>query len=216
MIISFTSCSKTLFFTQVDELINSRVAHLTAYQDAALAQRYQHRLASIRTIGNAALLRTVATQYARLLAPKDEYEVARLYSETDFLTRLGETFDGDFRLSFHLAPPIFSRPGPDGRPQKITFGPWLVPVLKWLAKARKLRGSWLDPFRFGHEKAVDRKLLANYEADLDLISKTPGSMDDALRLANWPSEVRGFGPVRALAAEKAAKTRETARTALMT
>ncbi len=205
------------FVTQtVDELINSRVAHLTAYQDATLAQRYQHRLASIRTIGDGTLLRTVATQYARLLAPKDEYEVARLYSETDFLTRFGETFEGDFHLSFHLAPPIFSRPGPDGRPQKITFGPWLVPVFKWLAKARKLRGSWLDPFRFGHEKAVDRKLLVDYEADLDLLSETRGSMADALSLANWPSEVRGFGPVRAQAAEKAAKTRETARTALMT
>ena len=200
----------------LEELINSRVAHLTDYQDATLAHRYQQRLASIRKMCNDALLRIVATQYARLLAPKDEYEVARLYSETDFMTRLAENFEGDFRLSFHLAPTIFNRPGPDGRPRKITFGPWLRPVLRWLSKTRKLRGSWLDPFRFGHEKAVDRKLLADYEADLDLIKKTPGNMANALTLANWPSEVRGFGPVRALAAEKAAKTRETARTALMT
>ena len=200
----------------VEELINSRVAHLTTYQNAALAQRYQHRLASIRKIDNEALLRLVATQYARLLAPKDEYEVARLYCETDFLKRLGQTFEGDFRLGFHFAPPLFSQPGPDGRPKKITFGRWLLPVLKWLAKARKLRGSWLDPFRFGHEKAMDRKLLANYEADLELISKTPARTADLLSLANWPSEVRGFGPVRALAAEKAGKTRDTARTALMT
>jgi indolepyruvate ferredoxin oxidoreductase len=161
----------------LDELIRSRISHLTAYQDSSLAQRYQNRLASIRSIGNEALLRIVATQYARLLAPKDEYEVARLYAETDFLKHLGETFEGNFRLSFHLAPPLFSQPGPDGRPKKIAFGPWLMPVLKWLAKARKLRGSWLDPFRFGQDKQSERKLLADYEADLDLISETK---------ATWP------------------------------
>ena len=199
----------------LDELIRSRISHLTTYQDSSLAQRYQNRLASIRSIGNEALLRIVATQYARLLAPKDEYEVARLYAETDFLKHLGETFEGNFRLSFHLAPPLFSQPGPDGRPKKIAFGPWLMPVLKWLAKARKLRGSWLDPFRFGQDKQSERKLLADYEADLDLISETQGNMADALTLANWPGEVRGFGPVRAQAAEKAAKTRETARMALI-
>jgi indolepyruvate ferredoxin oxidoreductase len=199
----------------LDELIASRVAHLTAYQDASLAQHYQRRMASIRAIGNAALSRIIATQYARLLAPKDEYEVARLTTESDFLQRLGEQFEGDLRLSFHLAPPLFAKTGPDGRPQKITFGPWLLPILKVLAQARSLRGSWFDPFRFGREKAVDRNLLADYEADLDLISETPGSIDDALALANWPATVRGFGPVRAQAARQATQTREKARIALI-
>jgi indolepyruvate ferredoxin oxidoreductase len=195
----------------LDELIASRVEHLTAYQDASLAERYQRRLASIRAIGNDDLSRIIASQYARLLAPKDEYEVARLYAESDFLQRLGEQFEGDLRLSFHLAPPLLAKPGPDGRPKKITFGPWLLPVLKVLAKARCLRGSWLDPFRFGPEKAVDRSLLADYEADLDLISETRGSLDDALALASWPAEVRGFGPVRGEAAKKVASRREALR-----
>ena len=199
----------------LDELIASRVAHLTAYQDAGLARRYENRLDSISAIGNEALTRTVATQYARLLAPKDEYEVARLYAASDFRQRLADTFDGDFQLAFHLAPPLFSKPGSDGRPKKIRFGPWLMPVLGLLAKARRLRGSWLDPFRFGHEKAADRSLLANYESDLDLISANHSGLDDVLALAAWPAEVRGFGPVRAAAERQARQAREGARTALM-
>ena len=199
----------------LDELLASRSAHLTAYQDAALAARYQSRLNKIRALGNEALSRAAAIQYARLLAPKDEYEVARLYAETDFLTRLGERFDGDVRLAFHLAPSWLARPGPDGRPKKISFGPWLLPVMKWLAKARSLRGSWLDPFRFGPDKAVDRRLLTDYEADLELISSRPGRSENALALASWPAEVRGFGPIRRQAASQAATARESARAALV-
>jgi indolepyruvate ferredoxin oxidoreductase len=199
----------------LEELIASRIAHLTAYQDVALAARFQQRIESIRTLGNDELTRIVATQYARLLAPKDEYEVARLYTETDFLQRLGDHFDGKLRLSFHLAPPGLSRLGPDGRPKKITFGPWLLPVLKWLAKARQIRGSWLDPFHFSPEKAVDRRLLADYEADLDLIASVSNKPAAALQLANWPAEVRGFGPIRSQAAAKASQARETARAALV-
>ena len=197
------------------ELIVSRVAHLTAYQDAHLANHYLHRVNGVIAIGHDPLSRIVATQYARLLAPKDAYEVARLYADGDFLPRLSEQFEGKCRPHFHLAPPLFSRPGPDGRPKKITFGPWLLPVLKIIAKARRLRGSWLDPFRFAPENAVDRSLLANYEADLDLIIQRGVSNNDALALANWPDSVRGFGPVRAQAAIRAAETREKARSALM-
>ena len=91
----------------------------------------------------------------------------------------------------------------------------LLGGMKWLARARGLRGSWLDPFRFGPEKAVDRSLLANYEADLDLIAKTCGNPEEALRLAAWPAAVRGFGPVREAALKNAAVTREGARAALM-
>ncbi len=199
----------------LEQLITSRSEHLNAYQDAILARQYRERIAAILPLGNNAVSRAVAIQYARLLAPKDEYEVARLYTETDFLRKLSAQFEGDLRLSFHLAPPGISKPGPDGRPKKITFGPWLLPVLKWLAKARRLRGSWLDPFRFGHEKAVDRSLLNDYEADLDLLLKTTGPATAMLQLANWPAEVRGFGPIRQQAAKKAGQVRQTARAALV-
>ncbi|UCV08251.1 indolepyruvate ferredoxin oxidoreductase family protein [Dechloromonas denitrificans] len=199
----------------LDELIASRTAHLTAYQDAALAERYLARLSQVRALGDEALSRAVAIQYARLLAPKDEYEVARLYAETDFLGRLGERFDGDVRLVFHLAPTWLAKPGPDGRPKKVSIGPWLLGALKWLAKARSIRGSWLDPFRFTPEKAVDRQLLAEYEADLDLIIGHPGAAPKAIDLASWPAEVRGFGPVRGQAAAQAGAARESARAALV-
>ncbi|MGB4063675.1 MAG: indolepyruvate ferredoxin oxidoreductase family protein [Azonexus sp.] len=194
----------------LDELIASRMEHLTAYQNAHLAVRYASRVETIRRLGNDALTRAVATQYARLLAPKDEYEVARLYTEGNFLKQLEEQFDGNLRLSFNLAPPLLAKHGPDGRPKKITFGPWLLPVLKVLAKARSLRGSWLDPFRFGPEKALDHKLLADYETDLDLIVRHSTS-PELVALANWPAEVRGFGPVRSEAAKKAAGRREALR-----
>ena len=206
---------ETLPEASIHELIASRVAHLTAYQNARLANHYLHRVNGIIAIGHAPLSRAVATQYARLLAPKDEYEVARLFAEGDFLRQLGEKFEGQLRPAFHFAPPLFARPGPDGRPKKITFGPWLLPVLKIIAKARGIRGRWFDPFRFGPEKAVDRSMLTNYEADLDLIIQRGVSTDDALMLANWPDQVRGFGPIRTQAAGHGAAQREKARSGLM-
>ncbi|WP_374326132.1 indolepyruvate ferredoxin oxidoreductase family protein [Azonexus sp.] len=197
----------------LDELIAHRAAHLSAYQDAALAERYRQRVATIRALGDDALTRTVAEQYARLLAPKDEYEVARLYSEADFARRLTESFEGG-KLAFHLAPPGLHRPGPDGRPKKWRCGPWLLPCLGLLAKARRLRGSWLDPFRNSHERRLDRTLLADYEADLELILKhRPSAARD---LAAWPAEVRGYGPVREAALAPARQKREQARAASMT
>ncbi len=189
----------------LDELIAHRAAHLTAYQDAALAERYRQRVAAIRALGDEALTRTVAEQYARLLAPKDAWEVARLYTQGDFLQRLGDTFSGG-KLAFHLAPPGLARPGPDGRPRKLRFGPWLLPALRLLAKARGLRGSWLDPWCHGEEARLDRQLLADYEADLArLPTLSPGPQ--RLALAAWPAEVRGFGPVRAQAAATARSRR---------
>ena len=197
------------------ELIAHRAGHLAAYQDKCLAERYRRRVARIQALGDDSLTRSVATQYARLLAPKDEYEVARLYTEGDFLKRLGEQFAGDLQLSFHLAPPLLAKPAPNGRPQKIRFGAWLLPVLRLLAKNRRLRGTWLDPFRRSPDKATDRRLLADYEADLDLILAHPDKPDAARRLADWPAAVRGFGPVREQAAGHASQTRERARSALM-
>ena len=192
-------------------MIAHRAAHLTAYQDTHLAEQYRARVARIRALGDDALTRSVATQYARLLAPKDEYEVARLYAETDFLASLGERFDGQAKLSFHLAPPLFAKPGPDRRPKKIAFGPWLLPVLKLLAKARGLRGSWLDPFRHTPEKQLDHLLLADYEADLDLIESSSGDTARHRDLAAWPGDVRGFGGVRQAAANRMAAKREELR-----
>ena len=200
----------------LNELIEHRSAHLARYQDARLAERYRQRVEAIQRLGDETLTRSVATQYARLLAPKDEYEVARLLTDSDFLGSVAEQFSGDPQISFNLAPPFLAKTGPDGRPKKIRFGSKWLPVLKVLAKCRTLRGSWLDPFRFSPEKALDHRLLADYEADLDLILAASGRLTEATALAEWPAEVRGYGPVRSAAAEKAAPRREKARKALMT
>ena len=197
------------------ELIEHRATHLAAYQDARLAERYRLAVGRIEGLGDTALTRSVATQYARLLAPKDEYEVARLYTEGDFMRRLGEQFAGEIRLNFLFAPPLLAKPGPDGRPRKLRFGPWLLPILRLLAKARGLRGTWADPFRRTPDKALDRRLLADYEADLKLILAHPDQPDQSRTLADWPAEVRGFGPLREQAARQASARRERARSALM-
>ena len=156
----------------------------------------------------------MAEQYARLLAPKDEYEVARLLTAPAFREQLAANFEGDYRLYFHLAPPWLARPGPDGRPRKHRFGPWLLPLLKGLAYWRRHRDSWLDPLRFSKEHTVDRQLLTDYEADLALIGER-GAGEAARNLAAWPAEVRGFGPVRAAALAPARQRRAAARQALL-
>ncbi|MBU3696284.1 indolepyruvate ferredoxin oxidoreductase family protein [Dechloromonas sp.] len=199
----------------LDALIAHRAAHLTSYQHAALANRYRDRLGAVRQLGDDALTRHVAEQYARLLAPKDEYEVARLYTETGFIERLKADFDGDFRIQLYLAPPWLAGNGPDGRPRKRRLGAWLLPVLRLLAGARGLRGGWLDPFRFSAERQVDRSLLADYEADLDLLLQQRPTPNIAHELASWPSEIRGYGPVRAAAIPAARARRDKARKTLM-
>ena len=202
----------------LDALIEQRAQHLVAYQDRELAARYRHRIATLRALGDDALTRLVAVQYARLLAPKDEYEVARLFVESDFLARLKEQFEPlaagqALRPSFHLVPPWGRREAADGRPRKQTFGPWLWPLLRVLAAGRHWRGRWFDPLRLSSERSLDRDLLAAYEADLDLILQH-GPGPAAQRLAAWPAEVRGFGPVKATAASAAMPQRQTAREAL--
>ncbi len=159
----------------------------------------------------------MAVQYARLLAPKDEYEVARLFVESDFLARLKDQFEPleagqDLRPSFHLVPPWGRRAGADGRPRKQTFGPWLHPWLRLLAGGRHWRGRWFDPLRLSAEKVLDRELLTAYEDDLDLILQHGGGQA-ARELAAWPGEVRGFGPVKKAAAKTALPIRQKARDA---
>ena len=197
------------------EIIMARVSHLTEYAGhSRLAERYQQGLAGIAALGDESLSRTVATQYARLLAPKDEYEVARLLVSDAFQQELSETFSGQSQITYHLAPPLFSRTGTDGRPRKWRFGPWLRPLLKWLAAHRHWRGSWCDPFRFSSEARLHRQLLADYEADLELLPRLKEA-EQRQSLAAWPAEVRGFGPVRAAAARKMADLRQRLRESAM-
>ncbi len=199
----------------LDEVIARNARLLTRYQDSAYAEHYVARVTRMREAearlgAGEALTQAVATQLYRLMAYKDEYEVARLYTESDFLAELDATFGGDYRLTFHLAPPLLGgRKDARGRPVKRRFGPWMLKAMKGLARLRGLRNGPFDPFRFSADRRLDRRLLAEYEALLDeLVARLDaGTHATALALARLPEEIRGFGPVREAAAEKAAERR---------
>ena len=194
----------------LDEIIEHRARHLTDYQNEALARRYRHRVAQIRRIeagiGPAEdLTRAAAINYAKLLAYKDEYEVARLFADPAFRAGLDETFDGKTSLSFHLSPPLIAGFDRDlGRPRKIKLGAWMMPVFRVLAAMRPLRGTKLDLFGWSAERRRERSLVATYEHGLDLIAThlTADNYACAVALATLPDQVRGFGPVKMTAIDR--------------
>ena len=142
----------------------------------------------------------------RVLYQKDEYEVARLYSQPKFRESLSEEFEGRFKLRVHLAPPLWSRMDPDsGRPRMRSFGPWVLTAFKVLSAVRWIRGKWFDPFRFSPEKELQEQIQSSFERTISRFSEVPvtrDNIDHALRLAKWPMQVRGFGPVRAEAFQR--------------
>jgi indolepyruvate ferredoxin oxidoreductase len=205
------------------EIIEHRAAHLTAYQGRRLARRYRERVAQLRRLDSAhgksdELSRAVAINYAKLLAYKDEYEVARLFVDPAFRAGLDETFEGKTALSFHLAPPLFSKIDPNsGRPRKIEFGAWIMPVFRTLAALKKLRGTPLDIFGYGAERRRERALIATYEHGLDLIAAklTADNYACAVALAALPDQVRGYGPVKMKAIDRFEREWETLRDRLL-
>jgi indolepyruvate ferredoxin oxidoreductase len=187
-----------------EDRIALRATHLEAYQDAAYAARYR---ALVDRAGDPRLREAIAAGYHKLLAYKDEYEVARLHLET--AAKAAAEFDGAFRPTFWLAPPLLSRKGPDGRPVKRAFGPWMLPVFRRLAALKRLRGTRWDVFGRTTERRMERALIAGYEADMAevLAGLTPATHDAAVALAELPLQIRGFGPVKEAAARKAAARR---------
>ncbi|PND38174.1 pyruvate ferredoxin oxidoreductase [Paucibacter aquatile] len=189
-----------------DGLLARRSAHLTAYQNSAYAQRYLALVQRVRSaegqLGEAGkaerLTKAVARYYAKLLAIKDEYEVARLYTDGQFERAMKEQFENWERLSFHLAPPLISKPGPDGRAKKIEMGSWTFQAFKLLAKLKGLRGSALDVFGKTEERRMERQLIQDYEALVDelLAGLTADKLDVALQLARLPEQIRGYGHVK--------------------
>ena len=179
--------------------------HLDAYQGPKLTRRFD---ALVARFTDPALREVVARSYHKLLTYKDEYEVARLHLGT--AARLAESFEGDLRLSFHLAPPILGGTGADGRPKKRRFGPWMLPAFRVLAALKGLRGTPLDLFGYSAERRAERALIAVFEADMDELLALGEAADpeQARRLAELPMEIRGYGPVKEAAERKAAKRRE--------
>ncbi len=189
----------------LEEKIAYRADHLVAYQGKRLAKRYRQL---VDGIDDARLKEAVAKGYHKLLSYKDEYEVARLLLTSQ--EKAAAEFDGDFRMTFHLAPPILGGTGPDGRPKKRAFGPWLRTPLRVLKAFKMLRGTPLDLFGYSAERRMERALIRQYEADMkEVLPKvTPATLDIAVALAALPLDIRGFGPVKASNEAKAAKRRE--------
>lgn len=186
-------------------LITRRIADLTAYQNAAYAADYaamveQARQAAASLGGKGdAFVRAVATQGYRLMAYKDEYEVARLYAAPAFREALAAQFSGTGRIGVYLAPPLLSRIDPaTGRPKKRKFGPWMFTVFRLLAAMKGLRGTWADPFGHSAERLHERRLASQYR---DLMAELCANLDEtniarALTLAELPDMIRGYGPVK--------------------
>ena len=196
----------------IDNLIERRMDELEAYQDAALAGRYHALVDETRAAENhiapgaQELTRAVAESFFKLLAYKDEYEVARLYSEPEFRQQLEAQFEGDYRLQFHLAPAWLTKRDPvTGEPRKRELGPWMLNVFGVLAKFRFLRGTPLDPFGYGHDRRVERQLISEYEKTVDelLVQLKPTNYRTAVAIAALPEQIRGYGPVKERSIAKA-------------
>ena len=197
------------------ETVARRAAFLTDYQDARYAARYRDLVARAQAAeaaqapGKTGFAEAVARYLFKLMAYKDEYEVARLYAGDAFREQVRAAFSGDaLRFEFHLAPPLLARKDPvTGEPRKMSFGPWMMPVFRLLARGKVLRGTPLDPFGYTAERRMERRLIADYETMLAEVMQnlTPGNHPLAVGLAAVPEKIRGFGPVkqRHLAAAKA-------------
>ncbi len=210
--IAFPRAPRSQISEDLETLIAHRKKFLSEYQDPAYADRYERlvrRVASVeneKTPGSKGLAEAVARNYAKLLAYKDEYEVARLYTETGFIERLKDQFEGDFRIQFHLAPPLLARRDPvTGRPKKRAYGEWMLRVFRMLARMRRLRGSLLDPFRWSPDRRLERALIREYETSLEQILKNldPGNHATSITLAAMPERIRGFGFIKEKSLEKA-------------
>jgi len=207
---------KSLEAMTLDEIIAHRSQHLTGYQSKRLAARYRKLVDEVRDAATKGgygetMPRAVAINYAKLLAYKDEYEVARLFSDGRFEQQLRDQFEGDFKFSFNLAPPILGG-GKDalGRPLKRSFGPWMLPAFRWLARFRFLRGTALDIFAKSPDRKLERELIDAYEKDVATVlgSLSPITAETALELLQLPDRIRGYGPVKEKAATEANKRRE--------
>lgn len=201
----------------LDSTTDVRRKFLTDYQNSLLATRYDNLVAQVAQReaevdpDSTVLAQAVARYFFKLLAYKDEYEVARLHSDGRLEQALSETFEGDFRIQFSLAPPLLARPDQHtGEPRKRSFGPWVLKLFKVLARFRFLRGSVLDPFGYTAERKMERSLITDYEkmiAEL-LPALTADNLATAVDLACLPDQIRGYGPVKARSVEAAAKRRE--------
>ena len=195
----------------LETIISKRAEYLIQYQNEKLAARYRDLVTKVeqsesRLGKKRDLTHVVARNLFKLLSYKDEYEVGRLYTNGDFEKRIANQFDGDFKINFHLAPPIFGgKILPNGRHKKRQYGPWAFGLFKIFARMKGLRGTAFDIFGYSAEHKLERRMILDYENLIDDILATmhSGNYTQAVELANYPNSIRGFGPVKLAAANKA-------------
>jgi indolepyruvate ferredoxin oxidoreductase len=186
----------------LEGLIARRVEFLTGYQNAAYGAEYRDFVEKVRRaempLGKTALTESVARYLFKLMAYKDEYEVARLHTETGFQERIAAMFEGDYRINFHLAPPALARRNEKGELQKRKFGPGMLTAFRVLAKLKGLRGTPLDLFGRTPERRAERALIAQYRASIEQViaSLTGQNHSVALEVARLPDRIKGFGHVK--------------------
>ena len=201
----------------LDDAITYRATFLVAYQNQVYADRYLAIVSAARKAevtaapGSNDLTEAVAKNLFKLMAYKDEYEVARLYTDGSFADKLKTQFDGDFRVKFNLAPPLFARRDKaTGRPRKSEYGGWAIHLFRILARLKFLRGTALDPFGYAAERKAERQLIADYEAMLRQRMAALQSRDlpTLIKLARIPEMIRGYGYLKDESIQKAAQQRE--------
>jgi indolepyruvate ferredoxin oxidoreductase len=200
----------------LEDIVERRVKLLSAYQNDAYAARYRALVDKVQkkereVAGTSTLAEAVARYYAKLLAYKDEYEVARLYTDGEFLKEVESVFEGDYKLVFHLAPPLLAKPDArTGEPKKMRFGPWMMAGFKLLARLKGLRGTALDVFGYTEERRTERALISEYEQTverlLDSLSRDNHAL--AVEIASLPDEIRGYGHIKAKSIAAARAKRE--------
>jgi indolepyruvate ferredoxin oxidoreductase len=186
----------------LDEMLAKRVDFLTGYQNAAYAADYKAFVDKVRTaeskLGTSKLTEAVARYLFKLMAYKDEYEVARLHTDSAFTKKIADMFDGDVKIVHHLAPPAIAKRNAQGELIKQPFGPWMRTAFKWLAKMRGLRGSALDPFGRTEERKTERALIGEYRTAIDelLATLNADKLPLAVEIARIPEDIRGYGHVK--------------------
>jgi indolepyruvate ferredoxin oxidoreductase len=201
------------FSRTLEELVERRTKFLAEYQNAAYAARYKVLVERVRAVeaektGSSKLAEAVARAYHRLLAYKDEYEVARLHADGGFEKKIGGMFEGDYKVAFYLAPPLLAKTDPvTGEPRKIRFGPWILPVFRVLKRLKFLRGTPFDLFGYTAERRMERGLIREYETIVNqlLAGLTPQNHALAVQIAALAEEMRGFGYIKKRNVEAARK-----------
>ena len=187
------------------EIVTKRFELLEAYQDRNYAERYRSFVDNVakaekeRARGRSGLAEAVARSLYKLMAYKDEYEVARLYTDGEFHKKLATQFEGDYKVTFHLAPPLFADRDPTtGQLKKSEYGPWVMPLFRVLASLKRLRGTRLDLFGYSEERRMERRLIDEYRATVETLIATldQGNHALAVEIAEVPETMRGFGHVK--------------------